>query len=98
MKKLILIILISFSFSEEWWRGDENPDGKPFRLGITTSIVGFTGYSFDNKPLGGEEIEESRLFIFGFGTGDYSESINRVIRFKMPLSNEFTLSQFLGLR
>jgi len=45
MKKLILIILIAFSFSAEWWIGNHNPNGKTGLISIRTSLFDKLNYT-----------------------------------------------------
>jgi len=64
MKKLILIILIAFSFSTDlsWWKGNHNPNGKTGMISIRTPL-------FDSQN--DTEFEESRLTAYTITLTDF---------------------------
>ena len=64
MKKLILIILIAFSFSTDlsWWKGNHNPNGKTGMISIRTPL-------FDSQN--DTEFQESRLTAYTITLTDF---------------------------
>ena len=64
MKKLILIILIAFSFSTDlsWWKGNHNPNGKTGMISIRTP---FFDSQHDNYS------QESRVTAFTITLTDF---------------------------
>ena len=94
MNKLILILLITLSYSADWWRMESNPDGKLYTLRIYTRLFSqrISEYDkdyFKNTISHPEDITENR--ILGYGIGDAKGHNNLYTSLSMPISNNFTL-------
>ena len=89
MKKLIILLtLISVSFTGDFFKGMENPNGKPFTLSIGTSII---HYSY--SEYGDSQNSATNTTIFTNGIGKHNEGDKRLqIYFSMPISNVLTMS------
>ena len=90
MKKLILLLtLVAVSFSGDFFKGMENPNGKPFTLSIRASIINLN----NSGSIGGSGWEQQECFLFGYGICDDNQNEHNLnLYFKMPISNILTIS------
>lgn len=99
MKKLILIILIAFSFSADWWKGNNNPDGK---TGLVTLDMDMKNYDavYDGAisrqsltfPLTDFfTIRQTRLFQANVILGNFEWDEDRVTWNEVSLNTEIAI-------
>ena len=92
MKKLIILLtLISISFTGDFFKGMENPNGKPFTLSIRTTIVDYS-YNESGETNSSDAQYSVNSFIFGNGIGNDNKNDTRLsIDFSMPIANMLTI-------
>ena len=92
MKKLIILLtLISVSFTGDFFKGMENPNGKPFTLSIRTRIVDYS-YMQSGETNSLDAQYSVNSFIFGNGIDNDNKNDTRLdIDFTMPIANMLTI-------
>ena len=92
MKKLIILLtLVAVSFSGDFFKGMENPNGKPFTLSIRTTIVDYS-YIESGEKNSFDAPYSVNSFIFGNGIGNDNKNDTRLsIDFSMPIANMLTI-------
>ena len=92
MNKLILLLtLVAVSFSGDFFKGMENPNGKPFTLSIRTRIVDYS-YMQSGETNSLDAQYSVNSFIFGNGIDNDNKNDTRLdIGFTMPIANMLTI-------